>query len=659
VNHAVTTFSEKIVSYPRKDQERILAAADFAGEMCRENLHHNLGTASILIDLALDADAVVAALLRDCLSAANTEKRFGSVPLAEEAQKLNGIGSKGKGAKEAENVRKMLFALAGDIRAILIKLADSLHTMRTLDFFPPEEKKSRAQEGLDVYAPLADRLGISWIKAELEDLALKHLNRDAYLQIKEIVSLKRGERGEFLDSAQALIKKEADAAGIPIKLESRAKHFYSIYQKMRKRNKAPGEIFDLLGLRLLCPGEENCYTLLGMIHRLWKPVEGRFKDYIAAPKPNGYQSLHTTVFAENSGEDPLMLEIQIRTFDMHKTAEYGIAGHWIYKQGKTGSNARSDASGDISLVNRLKTWNALASATFLEEIRKDILKNSVYVFTPQGKIIELPGGSTPLDFAYYIHSAVGDHCMAAKADGVIIPLDSKLKSTQVVEIITSSASHPHRNWLNEVKTAKAKNKIRNWLLEHEEAGKTAPKKKEEPARTKEARTKEARTKAEKQDLETGAGEEFQVRGSPVFKVKVGDEKNMLIRFAKCCRPILGDPIVGYVSRGRGIVIHRRNCSNLAGIPELGERLIETEWENASFPIRRFKVEAKRKEALFSEIEGAVRKFQGHLIEGKLEETSENHLTGYFTVQLEAPEDAARVLRQIRGIPAVFSIQSLG
>jgi GTP pyrophosphokinase len=662
-------FSEKIAPYPRKDQERILAAAAFAGDTRRENLHHNLGTASILIDLALDADAVVAALLRDCFPAAreNVEKHFGAMPLAEEAVKLNKISAKGKSAKEAENVRKMLFALAGDIRAILIKLADSLHTMRTLDFFPETERKGRAQEGLDVYGPLADRLGISWIKAELEDLALKHLNRDAYLQIKEIVSLKRVERGEFLASAKALIKKEADAAGIPVELESRAKHFYSIYQKMRKRNKAPGELFDLLGLRLLCPGVENCYTLLGLIHRLWKPVEGRFKDYIASPKPNGYQSLHTTVFAKNSGDDPLMLEIQIRTFDMHKTAEYGVAGHWIYKQGKTG--------GDMSLVNRLKTWNNVLTvsrektafqedtyqqwnAAFLEEIRKNILKNSVYVFTPQGKIIELPGGSTPLDFAYYIHSAVGDHCMAAKADGVIIPLDSPLKSTQVVEIITSSASHPHRNWLNEVKTSKAKNKIRNWFLEHEESAKPAgkPRKKEEPPRAK-----ETRPKAEKQNPETSAtaGEEFQVRGSPVFKVKVGDEKNMLIRFAKCCRPILGDPIVGYVSRGRGIVIHRRNCSNLTAIPDIGERLIETEWESASFPIRRFRVEAKKKEALFSEIEGAVRKFQGHLIEGKLEETSENHLTGYFTVQLEAPEDAAKVLRQIRGIPAVFSIQSLG
>ncbi|MDR2047918.1 MAG: HD domain-containing protein [Treponema sp.] len=650
MNPAIAMFSEKIASYPRKDQERILAAAVFAGDTRRDNFHHNLGTAAIVAGLVPDADAVVAALLRDCLPEAkeSVEKRFGTIPLAEEAVKLNKIGSRGKSAKEAENARKMLFALTGDIRAILIKLADSLHTMRTLDFFPREETKSRAQEGLDVYAPLADRLGISWIKVELEDLALKHLNRDAYLQIKEIVSLKRGERGEFLSSVRARITKEAAAAGIPIETESRAKHFYSIYQKMRKRNKAPGELFDLLGLRLLCPGMEHCYTLLGMIHRLWKPVEGRFKDYIAAPKPNGYQSLHTTVFAESSGEDPLMLEIQIRTFEMHKTAEYGVAGHWIYKQGK---------AGDMSLINRLKTWNEENSAAFhqrwntvfLDEIRKDILKNSIYVFTPQGKIIELPAGSTPLDFAYRIHSAVGDHCMAAKADGVIIPLDSELKSTQVVEILTSSSAHPHRNWLNEVKTAKAKSKIRGWLLEHEEAGKA--KKKEEAGRTRESRPK---TEPDRE-----AGEELRVRGSPVFKVRVGDEKNMLIRFAKCCRPILGDPIVGYVSRGRGIVIHRRGCGNLAGIPDVSERLIETQWENASVPIRRFRVEARRKEALFSEIEGAVRKFRGHLIEGKLEETSENHLTGYFTVQLEAPEDAARVLKQIRGIPAVFSIQSLG
>jgi GTP pyrophosphokinase len=700
LNPAIAAFSEKLAGYPREDRERILAAAEFAagrnppaitGQQTAfpagEPFLHGLQTAAILIELRADAGTAASALLQDCYPEAkeSIEKQFGKMPLVEDAVKLNRIVSKGKSAKEAENVRKMLFAAARDIRSILIKLAGALHTMRTLDFFPPDERKNLVQEGLDVYAPLAGRLGISWIKAELEDLALKYLNRDAYLQIKEIVSLKRGERGKFLDFVQELIKKEALAAGIPVQTESRAKHFYSIYQKMRKRNKSPGELFDLFGLRLLCPGMENCYTLLGIIHRLWKPVDGRFKDYIAAPKPNGYQSLHTTVVVEQSpNAEPLMLEIQIRTFEMHRTAEYGVAGHWIYKLGKAAGPSgrkrspltRPPPRGEAPPVGAAPPAGTAGPPSvdennngfFFEDIQKDILKNSILVFTPRGKIIDLPAGSTPLDFAYHIHSAVGEHCLAAKADGAVIPLKTELKSTQVVEIITSSSAHPHQNWLNVVKTAKARSKIRNWLLEHEEAGKASSKTKE--TRQSADRQGPDRQNAEKQETEkadaetdfvfrAGPGGDFpHGRGSPVFKVKVGGEKNMLIHFAGCCNPILGDPIVGYVSRGRGIIIHCQNCVNLAAIPDFGERRVETQWENALFPVRRFKVEARKKGALFSEIEGAVRKFQGRLIEGKLEEISENHLTGYFTVQLESPEDAARVLRHIRGIPAVFNIQNL-
>ncbi|MDR2662998.1 MAG: HD domain-containing protein [Treponema sp.] len=669
-------FSEKLTAYSPEDRARILDAVLPARESC-DNLQHHLDTAAILIELNLDADAICAVLLRGCLGSPETaetlKRRFGkeALLLAEDAARIAGIAAAGKTVQEADRIRKMLFAMVRDIRVILIKLADKLQTLRTLDSLPEEDRKSAAQECLDVYAPLADRLGISWIKDELEDLCLKYLNRDVYTQIKEIVALKRGERSDFLDRIRQTIAAAAEAAGLEVEVQSRAKHFYSIYRKMRKRNKEPGDLYDLFGIRILCGGIDHCYTLLGLVHRLWKPLDGRFKDYIAMPKPNGYRSLHTTVFVPpDRGEDDgnaaetaegNMLEIQIRTRDMHRTAEYGVAGHWLYKQGRAGRPE------EISLVNRMKSWKApeeQASGTsrpagdsgesrlVLENIRRELLGNFIYVFTPQGKVIELPEGSTPLDFAFQIHSSVGERCLLAKVDGVIAPLSSKLKNTQVVEIATSSTARPNANWLGSVKTAKARSKIRSWLQQHDETFQAA-KKEEAPVKTPakpETRQEEKHEESEKQQV-------VQQRG--IFKVKVDDEKNMMIRFAKCCNPILGDPIVGYVSRGRGIIVHRRSCGNIRHIPDFEERKIETQWEDAGLPLKRFRIEAKYRENLFSEIEGVIRKFQGRLVEGRLDESGTNRLTGYFTMHLENREDVQQVLKHIRGIPAVSSIQTLG
>jgi GTP pyrophosphokinase len=674
---AIGTFTEKTRVYSRRDQEKILNAALLAEERCSENLHHHLGTAGILIELKLDADAIIAVLLRDCITNQETaetiKRRFGreTLPLAEDAAKIAGISTTSKTVQEANNIRKMLFAMVRDIRVILIKLADKLHTMRTLDYFPEEYRKPTAQECLDIYAALADRLGISWIKDELEDHCLKHLNHDAYLQIKEIVALKRGERSDFLNDVRKKIVSEAKAAGITVDVQSRAKHFYSIYRKMRKRNKAPGDLYDLFGLRILCESIDHCYTLLGLVHRFWKPLDGRFKDYIAMPKSNGYRSLHTTVFVAAESEDEengKMLEIQIRTEEMHQTAEYGVAGHWLYKQGQGAARVQ-----EFSIVNKLKDWQNLGeeknvgedsdsreqdnAGAFLDDIKRELLKDSIYVFTPQGKVIELPVGSTPLDFAFHIHTSIGEHCLLAKADGVIVPLNSELKNTQVVEIVTASNAHPNENWIRSVKTAKARNKIRSWLQQNDEtlnagsAGKTQTKKKEEVPKIQQ------KTEIKNEEIPEGEKQQFvQQRG--IFKVKVDDEKNMMIRFAKCCNPILGDPIVGFVSRGRGIIVHRTSCQNIHHIPDFEERKIETQWENTDVPIKRFKIEAKYRENLFSEIEGVVRKFQGHLIEGRLDETGTNRLTGYFTLQLENREDVKKVLKQLQGIPSVSGIHGL-
>jgi GTP pyrophosphokinase len=431
-----------------------------------------------------------------------------------------------------------------------------------------------------------------------------------------------------------------------------------------------------------------------MVHRLWKPLDGRFKDYIAMHKANGYQSLHTTVmcaldiksntlgvgFANsgevnsgeaNSGEalpdsEGRLLEIQIRTQEMHHIAEYGIASHWLYKKG---SSTELVHPKDLSIVNRLKDWkqnegeDRESSESFLEDIKRDLLKDSIYVFTPQGKVIELPMGATPIDFAYHIHSAVGDHCTGAKADGTIIPLSAELHNTQVVEILTATNARPHVNWLRFVKTAKARNKIRSWLQENDDSviieKNVIAKKKVSPEPVKPVPEKEKPPEApiqhfvqDQQDL------------TNVLQVRVESDqgpmkKNMMIHFAKCCNPVAGDPILGYVSRGRGIIIHRKNCSNLANIPDFAERRIDTEWESGGALIKRFKVEARLSADLFSEIEGAVRKHQGHLLEGRLEETGTNHLTVFFTMQLEQAADLKRVMKNIRGIPAVYSILSTG
>ncbi len=680
MNELLSAFAEKTNAYPEEDRGRILAAAAWADELHVDQkrasgepyLVHPLGVAEILIDNKLDADTVAAALLHDSIedTTANRDdiaNRFGAdvALMVDGVTKIADLSAKNKTLAEAESIRKMLFAMVQDIRVILIKLADKLHNMRTLQFLPPERQKAIAQECLDIYAPLADRLGISWMKDELEDLSLKHLNRDAYDQIKGIVAQKKGERAEFLDRVQEAIYREAAAVGIRITVSSRAKHFYSIYQKMRKRNKGAEELFDLLGIRILCDLDDDCYTLLGTVHRLWKPIDGRFKDYIAMPKANGYRSLHTTVMSF----DGKLIEIQIRTWEMHRIAEYGVASHWLYKKGSTSELVRVE---DLSIVNRLKDWKSLeggaanASATFLEDIKRELLKDSIYVFTPQGKVIELPAGSTPIDFAYHIHSAIGERCAGAKADGAIVPLTAELKNTQVVEILTSQNARPHLNWLRAVRTSKARSKIRAWLQANDDSliiEKNIVAKKKAAQTQAIADAQAAATAAQTAAAKADEPIQTVLHGSDtqhgVLQVRVEDERNMMIRFAKCCAPVTGDPIIGYVSRGRGIIVHRRTCRNVANIPDFAERKIDVEWENAeSHLVKRFRVEARRSSDLFSEIEGAVRKNQGHLIEGRLEENAASRLTGFFTMELEDRDDLKKVLKNLRGIPSVFSIQTL-
>ena len=659
-----TEFSSRIVRYSAPEQELIRRAVDWAEDLHKEQkrasgepyIIHPIQVAAILAQLKMDAPTVIAGLLHDVLedtpiTATDMEKVFGPevVALVDGVTKIHILHAKTKSVQEAETIRKMFFAMIKDLRVIMIKLADKVHNMTTLQHLSEDKIRRIATECLDIYAPLADRLGMSDLKNYLEDMSLKHLDRSAYYQIKDWIDSKRGEREAYLDEVRNRLVEAARHEGIEVQVDARAKHFYSIYSKWKK-GKELGEVFDMLGVRIYCQSATECYTLLGVVHKLWKPIEGRFKDYIAMPKDNGYQSLHTTVM----GERGRLTEIQIRTFEMHKTAQHGIAAHWIYKTG-----GRVDQS-EISIINRLKSWQEAAGGhgDFLDEVKGELLRDAIYVFTPKGKVVELPAGATALDFAYAIHTEVGNKTMAAKADGAIVPLGQPLRNTQVVEVITHPSAHPHVNWLRNVTTSRARGKIRYWLAHNDE----------NLVIDKNIVAKTNRKEATPVAPPAPAGPAFpddepvpiqRVIDTTKVGVRIEDQRNVLIRFAQCCSPVTGDPIVGFVSRGRGITIHRSDCPNVKHIPGIDQRQIEVEWETVSpFVTRRFRVVAKRGADLFSEIEGAVRKHKGHLIEGKLEDDHEGHLIGAFTMELEHAGDVQKILKAVRAIPSINVIQKL-
>ena len=708
--------SERVERALAAAEARLAGAKRASGEPAAA---HDLRVAAILVELGLDADSVVAGLLHDALdpvpgapegseaeraaktvagaaaaAAARAEDRrrleagFGPVAasLVEGVSRLAALRAKNKTVQAAETMRKMLFAMTRDIRVILVKLADKLDNMRTLKFLPEERQKEIAAECLDIFAPLADRLGVSWMKDELEDLSLKALNREAFDQIKGLVSAKKGEREVYLERVERAIREAAGAEGVEVEISARAKHFYSIYQKMRKKAKGAEELYDLLGVRLITESDNDCYALLGLVHRIWKPIEGRFKDYIAMPKANGYRSLHTTVM----GFDGRLLEVQIRTREMHRIAEYGVASHWLYKKGSTAEAPKPE---DLPIVNRLKEWGDFLSqgAEYLEEIKRELLKDSIFVFTPQGDVVELPAGAGPLDFAFAIHTDVGTKCMGAKADGQIVPLDGELRNTQVVEILTSPQAHPTMNWLPLAKTSKARQKIRAWLVQSgqvlaiernivagrhtgsaaEARAREAAREQKEAGAGHEAAEAKAREAREAREAAKPRGPVENLGETTVYRrvtpgealrnekagVAIGGQKNLMIRIAGCCRPVTGDAIVGYVSRGRGIIVHRADCKSLAAVPDFQERRIEVSWEStASLVTARFRIVARRSPDLFAEIESAMHKFQGHLREGRLGERGDGNMEGSFTMEVSSRDDVRRVLKSVRGLPSVLSIE---
>ena len=639
---SVEELIEKIRRYhPDDDMDLVRRAYAFSEQAHREQRRksgdpyfvHPCAVAVILADLMLDATTIAAGLLHDCvedvecITTQTIREMFGQDVelLVDGVTKLSKLNFSSREEQQAESLRKMFLAMAKDIRVVLIKLADRLHNMRTLKYQKPERQVPIARETLDIYAPLAHRLGVYTIKWELEDLALRYIDPDGYYDLVAKVGMRREEREKLIASVTRQLQDSLRKTGIKAEIEGRPKHFYSIYKKMKSQNKTFDQINDLIAIRVLVNTQQDCYYVLGVVHTLWPQVPGRFKDYISVPKANMYQSLHTTVV--NQGRP---FEVQIRTFEMHRTAEYGIAAHWRYKEGKQ----IDELDTKLSWLRRILDWQSEArdSSDFGELLKFDLFADEVFVFTPKGDVISLPRGATPLDFAYRIHSAVGNRCIGAKVNGRIVPLSSSLETGDFVEVMTSQASHgPSRDWLNIVKTSEAKAKIRAWLKKEEREENIVKGKEMLAAEAKKAGYTMAQlTKADilepvfkryslssLDDLYATIGfgglstlqllnrlaEEYKKQNraeapplpiveKPAEEAKkpapssssngviVKGESGMLVRFARCCNPLPGDEIVGYITRGRGVSVHRADCVNLKDAGVEPERMIEVEWESS-------------------------------------------------------------------------------
>ncbi len=673
MDRLVQRFLMKIKKYPEEQRLKIEDAINFSmskheGQKRKSGepyIIHPIAVAEILIQLNLDGDTICAGLLHDTLedTTAKYEElktRFGKpvADLVDGVTKIEVLKTDNKSVQEAETIRKMFFAMSKDARVIIIKLADKLHNMRTVHYLTPTRSKEFAEETLDIYAPLADRLGISWVKDELEDLSLKTINKETYDYIQGYLLSKKGEQAAYLKRIEKKIYHACAEDNLGnVVVTSRAKHAYSVYLKMKKRKKDIEEIFDLLGVRILCDSITECYLLLGIIHRIWPPIEGRFKDYIAMPKANNYQSLHTTVMAL----DGKLLEIQIRTRAMHQTAEYGIAAHWRYKvDSGSQDNTNMDDIQFNKILSTLEKWSNEIdnNESFMEDIKEELLKNTICVFTPQGHIVELPKNSTALDFAYRIHTEVGNHTAGAKADGSIISLNHPLKHTQVIEILTNPSAHPHLSWLRMAQTQSARKKIKTWLNKNDNViiDKNiiaTPKKNqikiEEPV------------SPQKEKIDEDGEIIRKVTDESRLTFRVGDETNIMISLANCCNPQRGDQIVGYITRGRGIVVHKINCPNLKNMKEIEERSVEVAWEtNSPKPTRKFRVTSKRTYDLFSEIEGAIRKYHGHLIGGRLydDDMDNSRLVGTFTVEIDKEEDFKKVVKILKTLPSINTVSTI-
>jgi GTP pyrophosphokinase len=643
-------LEEVAAYYPKFDEDLIRRAFDYACEYHRGQrrksgepfIYHPWSVAQICAGMKLDSATIAAALMHDVVEDTAAEvdgvrSQFGDevTLLVEGVTKLSRINFASREQAQAENYRKMIVAMAQDLRVVLIKLADRLHNMRTIDALPKQKQTAKARETLEIYAPLAHRLGIHSIKWELEDLAFRTLHPRRYVEIESMVNQRRGDRERYVEEAATILHRELDETGVLAEISGRAKHFYSIYAKMAQGGKEFNEIYDLTAMRVLVDSVKDCYGAIGVIHSLWKPMPGRFKDYVAMPKFNMYQSLHTTVI----GPQGKPLEIQVRTTEMHQTAEYGIAAHWLYKS--KGDAAGRDAA-SLPWLNQLMDWqnDARDPGEFMDTLRVDLFSDEVYVFTPKGEVKSMPAGATPLDFAYAVHTDVGHRCVGAKVNGRIVPLHYTLKSGDFVEVLTAKqARGPSRDWLNLVKTSRAKNKIRQWFSQQAREDLEAKGRESLQQALKSHGLPHQKVasspllagiirdtgfkKADDFYVAIGAGKiqvgtivskllgklktaevvspetEFTITRRPQRRpaasstygivVDGATDSEVLVRMAKCCTPVPGDDVVGYISLGRGVTVHRDDCPNVKALRRNPERFTAVHWDEEETATSSFRV----------------------------------------------------------------------
>lgn len=709
-----TTLVEKAYYLAKSAHEGILRKS---GE---PYIIHPIAVANILVDMQLDIQTISAGLLHDVIEDTDytyddIKEMFGKevADLVDGVTKLGQIKYQSKEETQAENLRKMFLAMAKDIRVILIKLADRLHNMRTLKYMPEEKAKYKAKETLEIYGGIAHRLGISKIKWELEDLALRYIDPDGYYDLVDKVSMKRSQREEYIAKIVSLLQEKFNEVNIDCEVYGRPKHFYSIYKKMKNKHKTFEEIFDLTAVRIVVDTIKDCYAVLGMVHTLWVPMPGRFKDYIAMPKANMYQSLHTTVI----GPEGEPVEIQIRTHEMHNIAEYGIAAHWKYKEGTMSNDEKMEEK--LKWLRQMMEWekDVKDPQEFLDSLKEDVFNSQVYVFTPKGDVIELPAESTPIDFAYRVHSKVGNKCVGAKINGRLVPIDYKLQNGEIVEVITSANSNgPSRDWLKIVKTPNARNRIRQFfkkerreeniergyeILEKEFKKYGIPLKnssiekfmeqvakkfnqpsledliatigyggivvsqvvpkvrdfylKEEKKKEKENRQKESEDLS-KYNITDKEYKEKRKKSSSGVIVKGLD--NILVRFAKCCNPLPGDEIIGYVTKGRGVAIHRADCPNCKLDDEVfKKRLVDVEWDNpkkSKFE-GEIKIIATDRKSMLSDVTHmiAVQKLNINGINARKSKDGITHIN--LLIEVNDISELTNLMKKLKAIPGVDDV----
>ncbi len=665
-------------------------------------LSHPLEVAYILTEMKMDVISIVAGLLHDTIEdtdaeLSEVERLFGkeTANIVDGVTKISKIHFSSTEERQAENIRKMILAMTTDIRVIMVKLSDRLHNMRTLGFHKPEKRVSVARETLDIYAPLAGRMGIYWLKSNLEDLCLYYLEPEIYKKINTGIAERRGAREKFISEVKVLITEKIREHGIEATIKGRHKHFFSIYQKMKDQNLSVDQVYDLVAFRVIVNTLKECYEVLGVIHSTWKPIPGRFKDYISLPKANMYQSLHTSVI----GPYAHRMEVQIRTWEMDKVAEEGIAAHWKYKEGVAGAADEKQ----FDWLKQLLEWqkNLHDPKEFMEMVQMDLFPNEVYVFTPKGEVKEFPKGATPIDFAYSIHSEIGEKCSGARVNGRMVPLRYTLKNGDIIEIITSNRQHPRKDWLDYVKTTRAKSRIRQWIKKEERdesivIGKNILEKAIEQSQLNlPGISKNEQVAAVAKDLSLQSIEDLlanigygkisanQVIGrlkprlgidrdpsdSIVSKVvsritrkkstrgiKVTGIDDMLVRFANCCHPLPGEHVLGFITRGRGVTIHKYNCSHI--LDSDPERLVEVQWDpsNNDVYLARLKVTSEDRKGILADLSSVMSKKEANIIQAEVKTTMDRKGVAYFTLEVEDYRQLEEIMAALKKVKEVLIVE---